>query len=136
MESGLLDSRAYFEEFQGSNPQMNTEKLLYLCIFWFWILIMASNHQLYTFLNSTFCLSLLCIGVRSSTMGIGIVYPHGYSLSGDTLLHDTGCFRDISQRFCTFERHSTFNRRPRKAQRAPVNRYLQGVLYKYLITLC
>jgi len=27
----------------------NLEQLLYLCTFWFWILITASNYQLYMF---------------------------------------------------------------------------------------
>ena len=34
------------------------EKLLYLCISWFWILLMASDYQLYMYLNSTLFLQL------------------------------------------------------------------------------
>jgi len=48
----LFYSEPQFEK-TGSE---NLEKSLYLCILWFWILIMASNYQLYTFQNIALCL--------------------------------------------------------------------------------
>ena len=57
----------------------NLEQLLYLCIFWFWILIKASNYQLYMFLNSTLLpyptCNFLSIRCDFTWWRIEIVYP-------------------------------------------------------------
>jgi len=37
------------DQFEKTGSE-DLEQLLYLCILWFWIWIMASNYQLYTFL--------------------------------------------------------------------------------------